>query len=69
MQEVPGGKGGIFLSTWSPTRESNDDLNFLKELVEAGKVRPIIDRTYPLEDVVEAHRYVDEGTQEEAMWL
>jgi NADPH:quinone reductase-like Zn-dependent oxidoreductase len=29
--------------------------------VEAGKVRPVIDRTYRLEEVVEAHRYVDKG--------
>jgi NADPH:quinone reductase-like Zn-dependent oxidoreductase len=55
------GKNGIFISSWSPTRESNEDLIHLKELVEAGKVRPIIDRTYPLEEVVEAHRYVDKG--------
>ncbi|HSV42500.1 MAG TPA: NAD(P)-dependent alcohol dehydrogenase [Methanomassiliicoccales archaeon] len=55
------GKNGVFLSTWSPTRESNEDLIHLKELVEAGKVRPIIDRTYPLEDVVEAHGYVEKG--------
>jgi NADPH:quinone reductase-like Zn-dependent oxidoreductase len=52
---------GVFLSTWSPTRESNEDLIHLKELVEAGKVRPVIDRSYPLEEVVEAHRYVDLG--------
>jgi NADPH:quinone reductase-like Zn-dependent oxidoreductase len=54
-------RGGKFLSTWALTKESNDDLNFLKELVDAGRIRPIIDRTYPLDSVVEAHRYVDEG--------
>lgn len=55
------GEGGVFISSWSPTRESNEDLILLRELVEAGKIRPVIDRTFPLEDVVEAHRYVDKG--------
>lgn len=42
-------------------KRNRDDLMFLKELIEAGKVTPVIDRRYPLNEIADAMRYVEEG--------
>lgn len=52
---------GLFLTAASPTEERIENLILLRELIEAGKLRPVVDRRYPLEQIPEAHRYVDSG--------
>ncbi len=54
-------KNGIFLSTNGSAMEDIRDSIFLTELIDAGKIKPVIDRCYPLEQIVEAHRYVESG--------
>ncbi len=44
-----------------PPHERTKDLKLLKELLESGNIKPVIDRRYPLEKIADAHRYVDEG--------
>lgn len=44
-----------------PNPEKIKDLMLLKEFLEQGKIRPVIDRSYPLEEIVDAHCYVDAG--------
>jgi len=68
----PSGPGAFLLMAWTslargrkvlagtPT-EHKEVLNFLKELAENHKIRPLIDRRYPLEQTADAHRYVDQG--------
>jgi NADPH:quinone reductase-like Zn-dependent oxidoreductase len=53
-----GGKKVVFQI---PPRQTKKDVLFLKQLIETGKFRPVIDRHYRLEDVIEATRYVETG--------
>lgn len=57
-------KNGIYLNVHNSsghTGEKMDEYLFIKDLIEAGKIKPVIDRCYTLEQIVEAHRYVDKG--------
>jgi NADPH:quinone reductase-like Zn-dependent oxidoreductase len=53
--------GGAFVTVKTTTRERREDLAFLRDLLARGAIRPVIDRRYQLEQVREAHRYVEAG--------
>ncbi len=53
-------KGGKKLVALSH-KPSQKDLVFMKELIEAGKVKPVVDRCHPLSEVAEALRYYEQG--------
>lgn len=54
-------KNGSFLSVKYPTKEKNEHMIFLNELIINDKLKPIIDRAYTMDKVREAHSYVEQG--------
>jgi len=55
-------EAGVFLSALgSSDKEKVEDLVFLRELIEAGEIKAVIDRRYPMQQIAEAHRYVETG--------
>jgi NADPH:quinone reductase-like Zn-dependent oxidoreductase len=54
-------ESGVLVSIRTTTKEFGENLQILINLIEQGKVKPIIDRRYPLEQTAEAHRYVEAG--------
>lgn len=54
-------KSGKYVTVKSMTKELNENLTYLKKLTEKGALTPVIDKKFSLEDVPEAHKYVEQG--------
>ena len=54
-------EGGSYVSVEDNRKDQPEDLSYFAELMEAGEIRTVIDRRYRLEEIVEAHRYVEKG--------
>jgi 2-desacetyl-2-hydroxyethyl bacteriochlorophyllide A dehydrogenase len=52
------GKKNVFSGV---IKETKEDMNYFKELIEAGRLKPVVDRVYPLQEIVQAHAYVAAG--------
>jgi NADPH:quinone reductase-like Zn-dependent oxidoreductase len=52
---------GTYITTKGMYKTNTENLNFLRELIEAGQIKTVINRRYPLEQIPEAHRYVEKG--------